>query len=456
MEKDIPVQKNHCYNIEIKDLSHKGQGVGDYQGFTLFVPDAIPGDKVKVKIVKVSKNYAIGKLIKVLAPSANRILEKCPVARNCGGCQIQNMAYEAQLKYKTRLVEQNIERIGGLKGITVHKCIGMKDPWRYRNKVQFPVGIRSGKAIVGFYAAGSHDIIPTESCIIQHQSADEVLKIIKNFIDEYNIEVYDETLGEGLIKHIIIRIGFSTNEIMVILVINGKELPYCDKLVELIKDKLPFVKTIVLNINTEKTNVIMGRENIIVYGKGKISERLGDLEFSISPLSFFQVNSAQAEVLYEKAVQYAELSGDETVFDLYSGTGTISLFMAKKAGKVYGIEVVKDAVMDARENARINNITNAEFVVGAAEDVVPKLYKKGMMADIVVVDPPRKGCAPSLLDTIIKMNPKKVIYISCNPSTLARDICILANGGYQVHKIQPVDLFPHTMHVECVVLMSRL
>ncbi len=235
MEKDIPVQRNYCYTIEIKDLSHKGQGVGDYQGFTLFVPGAVPGDKVKVKIVKVNKNYAFGKLVKVLTPSADRIQEKCPVAQNCGGCQIQHVEYEAQLNYKTGLVEQNVKRIGGLKGITVHKCIGMKDPWRYRNKAQFPVGIRSGKAVAGFYAIGSHDIVPTESCLIQHQSGDEVLITIKNFIDKYNIEVYDETSGEGLIRHIIIRTGFNTNEIMVVLVINGKELPHCDRLIELVK-----------------------------------------------------------------------------------------------------------------------------------------------------------------------------------------------------------------------------
>ena len=461
MEEDIlgriiPVKKDNYYDIEIKDLSHKGQGVGDYEGFTIFVPGVLIGDEVKVKIVRIRRNFALGELVEILKPSQDRIQNKCPVAYNCGGCQIQNLDYEAQLNFKTDLVKQNLKRIGGLEDIIVHKCIGMESPWRYRNKSQLPLGIKSGKKVVGFYATGSHDIVPTESCLIQHESADRVLKVIKKFVDKYDINIYDEKTGKGLLRHIVIRVGFNTDEIMVILVINGRDIPYKNELIEIMRDKLPLVETVVLNINTKKTNRILGQRNTVIYGNGRISERLGDLKFMISPLSFFQINTAQTKILYEKAVEYAGLKGEEVVFDLYSGTGTISLFMAKKARKVYGIEVVRDAIVDAEENARINNIENTEFVLGAAENVVPELYRKGVKADVVVVDPPRKGCALSLLDTIIKMAPKRIIYISCNPSTLARDLHILDEGGFKAQEIQPVDMFPHTAHVECVIKIQRV
>jgi len=455
MNDEIPVVKNGYYTIQIQDLGYKGEGIGRYKGFTVFVRGGIPGDLVEVKIVKINKNFCYGKLIKVITPSADRIRERCPVAGKCGGCQIQNMNYEAQLEFKTRLVKETIERIGKLSGVVIHKCIGMEDPWRYRNKAQFPVGNISGEVAIGFFAPGSHRIIPVDSCLIQHYVTDDILRIIKDFIKKYNIDIYDEATGKGLLRHVVIRTGFNTGETMIVLVINGRNLPHYRRLISMITGEIKTVRSIVLNINRENTNVILGKENITIYGSDRIRDYIGDLQFLISPISFFQVNPIQTQVLYDRAVEYASLTGKETVFDLYSGTGTISLFMAKRARKVYGIEIVEDAAEDARENARINNITNVEFIAGPVEDIIPELHKKGIKADVIVLDPPRKGCDPALLKTVIEMRPARIVYVSCNPATLARDLNILDRGGFQPLEIQPVDMFPHTSHVESVVLLKR-
>lgn len=456
MENNMMVMKNQDYIIEITGQTHEGMGVGKIGGFTVFVEGAIFGEKVKVKIVKVLKNYSYGKLLEILIPSPYRANPPCPVVKRCGGCQLQHMSYEGQLKYKTQLVKDAVERIGGLKDIIVHETIGMKEPWNYRNKAQFPVGMNKNEAHIGFYAGRSHEIIDTKSCLIQDRVNDEVLDIFREFIKSYRISVYNEETGKGLIRHIMTRKGFKTGEIMICIVINGDDLPYADKLVETFRQKIKGLKTIVLNINKKKTNVILGLKNKIIYGEGFIYDFIGSFKFKISPLSFFQVNPVQTEILYKKALEYADLKGEEIVIDAYCGIGTISLFLSQKAKKVYGVEIVGQAIEDARANAKLNKIANVEFILGESETVIPRLYEEGIKADVIVVDPPRKGCDEKLLEVITKMAPERVVYVSCNPSTMARDLKYLTERGYEVKEIQPVDQFPQTVHVECVVLMSRV
>lgn len=455
MEQKTTVKKNRIYIINITGQTHEGLGVGKIEGYTVFVEGAISGEIVRTKIVKVLKNYSYGKLLEVLEPSSYRTEPLCPIVGRCGGCQIQHMNYEGQLDYKTRLVKDAVERIGGLKGITVHPAIGMEAPWYYRNKAQFPVGVKDGKIHIGFYAGRSHEIIDTDACMIQDKINDEVIEVIRDFIDEHKISIYDENTGNGLIRHIMTRKGFKTGEVMVCIVINGDNMPYGIELVESLKQSIKNLKTVILNINKKNTNVILGDKNKVIYGEGYIYDFIGEFKFKISPLSFFQVNPVQTEVLYNKAFEYAGLKGEETVIDAYCGIGTISLFLSEKAKKVYGVEIIGQAIEDARANAKLNGVGNAEFILGESETVIAKLYKEGVKADVVVVDPPRKGCDEKLLEVIVKMAPERVVYVSCNPSTMARDLKYLSERGYAVREIQPVDQFPQTVHVETIIMMTN-
>ena len=448
--------KDREYEVDVVDIGQGGVGIGKHDGFTVFVDGGLISDKLKVKITKSKKNYAVGEIVEIIEKSPFRVERVCSdKLSDCGGCQIQELDYQKQLDIKTNEVKQTISRIGKLNDTLVHPTLGMENPFRYRNKAQFPIQKIDGKTVIGFYKKKSHDVIPTDKCIIQHDVNDKIIKIIKTYIKAYNVSIYDEKTHTGVLRHLVTKVGFETKEVMVVLVANGKKLPYLNELASVLKENVPGFKTLVLNTNREKTNVILGKENKVIYGDGKINDYIGDLVFEISPLSFFQVNPSQTEVLYNKALEYADLKENDTVFDIYCGIGTISLFLAQKAKKVYGVEIVGDAIKDAKINAKLNKLENTEFFVGKAEEVVPKLYKEGKTANVVVVDPPRKGCEESVLDTIVSMEPDKVVYVSCNPSTLARDLAYLDEKGYKCKEIQPVDMFPHTMHVESVALLCR-
>ncbi len=444
------LSKNKEYVVDIVDIGQGGVGIGKYEGFTVFVEGGLIQDKVKVRINKSKKNYAVGDIVKIIEKSPFRVERICSDdLKECGGCQIQELDYNKQLELKTNEVKQVISRIGKLENVEIHETIGMKNPCRYRNKAQFPIQNINGETAIGFYKKKSHNVIPTDMCVIQHDINDKIIKIIKTYIQAYNVSLYNETTHTGVLRHLVTKVGFTTNEVMVVLVANGTNLPHLNELASVLKENIPGFKTLVLNINKAKTNVILGKENKVIYGNGKINDYIGDLVFEISPLSFFQVNPIQTEVLYNKALEYAELKENDTVFDIYCGIGTISLFLAQKATKVYGIEIIEDAIKDAKINAKLNKLDNVEFYVGKAEEVVPKMYSEGKTADVVVVDPPRKGCDEKVLDTIVSMKPDRVVYVSCNPSTLARDLAYLNERGYKCVEIQPVDMFPHTMHVEC-------
>ncbi|GIM31435.1 23S rRNA (uracil(1939)-C(5))-methyltransferase RlmD [Paraclostridium bifermentans] len=448
--------KDREYEVDVVDIGQGGVGIGKHDGFTVFVDGGLISDKLKVKITKSKKNYAVGEIVEIIEKSPFRVERVCSdKLSDCGGCQIQELDYQKQLDIKTNEVKQTISRIGKLNDTLVHPTLGMENPFRYRNKAQFPIQKIDGKTVIGFYKKKSHDVIPTDKCIIQHDVNDKIIKIIKTYIKAYNVSIYDEKTHTGVLRHLVTKVGFETKEVMVVLVANGKKLPYLNELASVLKENVPGFKTLILNTNREKTNVILGKENKVIYGDGKINDYIGDLVFEISPLSFFQVNPSQTEVLYNKALEYADLKENDTVFDIYCGIGTISLFLAQKAKKVYGVEIVGDAIKDAKINAKLNKLENTEFFVGKAEEVVPKLYKEGKTANVVVVDPPRKGCEESVLDTIVSMEPDKVVYVSCNPSTLARDLAYLDERGYKCKEIQPVDMFPHTMHVESVALLCR-
>lgn len=451
------LSKNKEYIVDIVDIGQGGVGIGKYEGFTVFVDGGLVQDKIKVKITKSKKNYAVGDIVEIIEKSPFRVERKCSESlRQCGGCQIQELDYQKQLDVKTNEVKQVISRIGKLDDVVIHDTLGMEHPFRYRNKAQFPIQKKDNMPVIGFYKKKSHDLISTDECIIQHEVNDKIIKIIKTYIRAYNVSIYDEKTHKGLLRHLVTKVGFTTGEVMIVLVANGKKLPYLKELASVLKENIPGFKTLVVNVNTQKTNVILGKENIVAYGDGMIRDYIGELVFEISPLSFFQVNPLQTEVLYNKALEYANLGENDTVFDIYCGIGTISLFLAQKAKKVYGIEIVEDAIKDAKRNAKINNMDNVEFYVGKAEEVVPKMYKEGKRANVVVVDPPRKGCDEKVLDTIVSMDPDRVVYVSCNPSTLARDLAYLNERGYKCHEIQPVDMFPHSVHVENVAWLSRV
>ena len=481
------LKKDDQVTIEIEDIGTDGAGIGKADGYTLFVKDAVIGDIIKAKVIKAKKTYGYARLMEIITPSKDRVEPVCPVARQCGGCQIQQMSYSAQLKYKQKLVRDNLARIGGITDCEVLPVIGMENPFNYRNKAQYPVGRnKDGKVVIGFYAGRTHSIVDYTQCAIGAPENAQILEKIRIFINENNISVYDEQSHKGLIRHILIRTGKHTGQIMVCLIINGKTLPHADKLADCLKD-ISGMSSIMININKERTNVILGSECSVIWGNSYIEDSICGIMFRISPLSFFQVNPVQTEKLYRKALEYAELTGNETVWDLYCGIGTISLLMATKARKVYGVEIVPQAIEDAKNNALRNSLNNVEFFVGKAEEVVPRIYDEDMKKaenepvdskenskensglpdsasdesvmrinpDVVVVDPPRKGCDETLLDTIVKMNPKRIVYVSCDSATLARDLKYLAANGYKIARVQPVDQFAHTVHVETVVLLSH-
>ena len=461
------MKKNDFVTLTIEDIGVGGEGIGKAEGMTFFVKDAVVGDVIEARITKLKKNYGYARLMKIIKPSEKRKEAKCPVARQCGGCQIQEMAYEEQLKFKERKVRNNLERIGGFESILLDAVMepicGMEEPFHYRNKAQYPIGTdRDGNPVAGFYAGRTHQIIPNTVCVLGKEINTEVLNIVLGFMKEFHITAYDEGTGTGLFRHVLIRSVFKTGEIMVCLIVNGTRIPHVEILTERLA-KLPGMTSITMNINCENTNVIMGKEIRLLWGKEYIEDYIGEIKYQISPLSFYQVNPVQTEVLYGLACEYAGLTGQEIVWDLYCGIGTISLFLAQKAKQVYGVEIIPQAIEDARKNAEINGITNAEFYVGKAEEVLPDHYKKyeashlgnGAHADVIVVDPPRKGCDETLLETMVHMKPDRIVYVSCDSATLARDLKYLCENGYELKKVRPADMFPMTVHVETVVKLCR-
>ena len=463
-------KKDDCVTLHIEDIGTGGEGIGKADGFTFFVKDAIVGDVIEAKIMKLKKNYGYARLMKVLTPSKDRVEPKCPVARQCGGCQIQEMRYEAQLAFKQKMVQNNLERIGGLSDFEMYPVIGMETPYAYRNKAQFPVGEdKDGNIVIGFYAGRTHHIVEQTDCCIGAPENGEVLRKVKAYMQKNQIRPYNEEHHSGIVRHILIRTGYHTKEIMVCLIVNAAKascLKNAEQLTESLRE-MEGMTSVMVNFNTEKTNVILGKKSEVLWGQPYIEDFIGDVKYQISPQSFFQVNPMQTEKLYAKALEYAGLTGNETVWDLYCGIGTISLFLAKNARKVYGVEIVPQAIEDARNNAKRNGIDNAEFFVGKAEEVVPAFYEKALKQaqdseagksirpDVVVVDPPRKGCEEVLLETIVKMQPQRIVYVSCDSATLARDLKFLSANGYAVKKVQPVDQFGHSVHIETVVLLSH-
>ena len=461
------MNKNDIVTVEITDIGVSGEGIGHVDGYTLFIKDAVIGDVVEAKVMKAKKNYGYARLMKVLTPSEYRVEPKCVFARRCGGCQIQEMSYDRQLVFKDQKIRGNLERIGGFTkdqiDTVMQPVVGMEHPFGYRNKAQFPFGTdKEGNPITGFYAGRTHDIIANTDCALGVEQNKEILEIILQYMRENKIKSYDEKTGKGLIRHALIRYGFKTKEIMVCLVVNGKKLPKAERLIEKLI-QIEGMTSITISPNTRRDNVIMGDSYEILWGQGYITDYIGNVKYQISPLSFYQVNPVQTEKLYGLALEYADLKGDETVWDLYCGIGTISLFLAQKAKQVYGVEIVPQAIDDAKENAKINAIDNAEFFVGKAEEVLPEYYAEyerehngeTAHADVIVVDPPRKGCDETLLETIVKMQPEKVVYVSCDSATLARDLKYLCANGYEIRMCRGVDQFPQSVHVETVVLLSH-
>ncbi len=498
-------KKNDELVLDIEDLGTEGEGIGKIQGYTLFVKDALVGDKVRVKIMKTKKSYAYAKLLEIIEPSEWRTEPACPVARQCGGCQLQHCTYEKQLEWKRKKINDCLKRIGGFENIEAEPVIGMEEPYYYRNKAQFPIGYsKDGSIITGFYAGRTHTIIPFKQCLLQNQCNSSILDIITRFMEENNISAYNEAAHRGIVRHIITRIAQTTGEVMVCLVINADRLPAAGKLVQmllgcditeyketrevkevkeingdrengeikdtgkikdlkgiygkwLVNSEKPFIKSICINVNKDKTNVILGEKTKVIYGTPYITDYIGNVQYHISPVSFYQVNHSQTEKLYNKVMEFADLKGNEVVWDLYCGIGTISLFLAQKAARVCGVEIVPQAVEDARENAILNNLDNVEFFSGAAEEVVPLQYEKSagkLKADIVTLDPPRKGCDEKLLQIVAEMQPSRIVYVSCDPATLARDLKYLCGKGYKVEKVQPVDMFCQSYHVETVVKLT--
>ncbi|HSH36773.1 MAG TPA: 23S rRNA (uracil(1939)-C(5))-methyltransferase RlmD, partial [Schnuerera sp.] len=445
--------------LNIIDINNEGMGVGRHEGFTFFVEGGILGDKVFFEIVELKKRYGMGKTLEILEKSPYRIESKCKFFPQCDGCQLQNLDYKKQLELKRNMVENNLKRIGKIKNIYVKDTIGMEYPFRYRNKAEFKVGKNYR---IGYYKRGTHDIVPVGKSIIQNEIVDDILILIKEYMEKFKVEGYDRKSKKGIIKNLLIRTT-KDNKAMVVIVTKSENLPYKNELIEMLTfpDKRVstiFSDTIVSiyqNVKKNDTSVILGAKDIKLYGEDRILDYIGEYKFLISPKSFFQVNSVQTEVLYNKVVEYLSLNGNETVADLYCGIGTIALYISRYAKKVYGVEIVKDAIEDAKENVRLNNVDNVEFIIGKSEEVLPKLNKKGIKLDAIVLDPPRKGLDKELIDSIIDANPEKIVYVSCNPSTLARDLGYLVKKGYKVLEAQPVDMFPHTMHVECIALLQR-
>ena len=455
MSRTVPVNKNDYIDVIFEDITHDGAGVTKVEGYPLFIPNGLPGEKAKIKVIKTGKGYGIGRLIELYEKSPYRVEIPSDEKHKYGGCQLEHISYEGQLKYKENQVRQVLTRIGKLEDVVVHPILGMEEPFHYRNKAQVPVGEKDGKLIAGFFKPRSHEIVDTNESLIQLPQVNEAVQVVKEICSELGIPAYQEESHKGVLRHIMARYGKQTEELMVVIITRTTDLPQKNRLVEEMVARLPKLKSIVHNVNSKRTNVIMGEKTSVLWGNEVIYDYIGDVKFAISALSFYQVNPVQTKVLYDKALEYANLSGEENVIDAYCGIGTISLFLAQKAKKVFGVEVVPEAIEDAERNAELNEIKNAEFAAGEAEVVIPKWYKEGNTADVLVVDPPRKGCDEALLQTIIEMKPKKVVYVSCNPGTLARDLRILEDGGYRTVEVQPVDMFPMTTHVECCAWLER-
>ena len=451
----LPVKKNDEITLICEDLTHEGNGVCKIDGYPLFVPGILPEEEAVIRVVKTNKRFGFGKLIELLNESPNRVEPPCPVYYKCGGCQTQHMSAELQSKMKQTQIEHLLQKTAQLPDVKVNPVIVMDEPWHYRNKIQMPVGEKNGEIITGFYQPRSHRIIDDmDTCMIQHEIGNEILAEIRILANEFGISAYDERKHQGVLRHIIIRTGYQTDEVMVTFVTNTKDLPHSKKLIERLTEKFPQITSIMHNVNPKQTNVIVGSKMNILYGNKYLYDKIGDLTFGISAASFYQVNPEQTKKLYDIALEYADIDENDTVIDAYCGIGTISLFLAQQAKSVYGIEIVKDAVDDANMNAKLNNLTNAEFHLGAAEELMVDWKANGFNPDVIVVDPPRKGCDRALLDAMMEMNPKKIVYVSCNPATLARDLKVLSDQ-YEVSKVQPVDLFPQTHHIECVIGMQR-
>ena len=460
------MKKNDVVEVKIEDIGTSGEGIGRYEGMTLFIKDALVGDTVKAGIMKLKKTYGYARLIEIIEPSPDRVTPKCELSRKCGGCQIQALSYERQLTFKEHKIKNNLMRIGGFTeeqiDAVMQPVIGMENPYHYRNKAQFPIGTdKEGNPVAGFYAGRTHSIIPVTNCYLGVDVNEQILQIVLAFLRKYQIPAYDEQTGSGIVRHVLTRYGFTTKELMVCIVINADTLPHAEELIAELT-KLEGMTSISVNVNKKQTNVILGDTVKTLWGKSYITDYIGDVQYQISPLSFYQVNPVQTKKLYQTASDYAGLTGEETVWDLYCGIGTISLFLAKQAKKVYGVEIVPQAVADAKNNAKINGITNAEFFAGKAEEVYPdvvrQMKERGQQAyaDVIVVDPPRKGCEESLLAAMVQMQPERIVYVSCDSATLARDLKYLCANGYELEKVQGVDQFCHTVHVETVCLMSRV
>ncbi len=452
---DIPVKRNDKIELVITGLGSSGEGVGKYEGFTVFVPGALPGEKVGVCVNVVKRHYAIAVLKEVIQPSEERREPLCPLYERCGGCQLQHLSYAGQLEIKRQQVQAALERIGHLE-VQALPVLGCAKPWNYRNKMQFPVSLSAeGKLDIGCYALSTHSVIDTPDCLIQKEANNNVLAAVRAWMEKYQISAYDEKTGKGVVRHVMSRVGVHSGEIMAVLVVSVYDLPKRQELCAMLREAVPGLVSIVQNINKKPTNIIMGLKNKVLWGRSTIKDSLGNLSFNISPLSFFQVNSEQAEVLYAKALEFADLKGKENVVDVYCGTGTISLYLAQKAAKVYGIEIVPPAIEDAKRNALENGLKNAEFICGDAAVELPKLLESGVRPQVVLVDPPRAGCEQKVLDAIAGVQPERIVYVSCNPASLARDLAYLEDRGYKTVQAQPVDMFPQTHHVETIVLLQR-
>lgn len=450
-----PVKKGERVIVSIAGMGHSGEGVGRIHDFTVFVPGALTGETVEVMITEVKRTYARGKILRVISASDARVQPVCAVYDQCGGCQLQHLDYADQLQAKRQQVIDAVTRIGKLPGIVVHPTQGTNSPWNYRNKMQSPVGLSGREIAVGCFALGTHDIIDSPSCHIQHQTNNAIAETVKQLLIEFGISVYNEKLHQGTVRHILGRVGTATGEVMVVLVTATRELPHAEQIIDRLRQSIPGLVSVIHNVNDRQTNIILGEYTKTLWGKDTILDRLDDLSFRISAKSFFQVNTEQAATLYRQAQQYAGLSGVETVLDVYCGTGTIALFLARHCQKVIGIEIVAPAIVDAKQNADLNGITNAEFICGDAVEMLPKLVANGVQADVVVLDPPRAGCERKVLEVIAALQPKRIVYVSCNPASLARDLAIFKEHGYLTKEIQPVDMFPQTYHVECVALIER-
>ena len=448
------IQKNSCHIVRIDNVSEKAQGQCRIDGFPVVVDGALAGEELEIKIIKIAKNFAVGKLLQVLKPSDTRTHPFCPVFKRCGGCSLQHMRYESQLDFKTARIREHVEK-AGLGETIIHSTLGMETPFHYRNKAQYPVGLREGVPQLGFYASHSHEIVEHEECRIHPPIVDKIVSFLRAFLLKNDVSIYDERIHSGLLRHVLIRVGQDNEEVMLVLVVNGSEFPAWDKLVIQLSSEVPEVKTLVLNENTAPHNVILGKRNRTLYGEDCIRDRLGDYKFEISVSSFYQINSRQTEVLYDKVLEYAALTGQDTAFDLYCGVGTITVFLAQHARKVYGVEVNQGAAHNARRNAELNGLNNMTVMQEEVDTAIMELSSRGEKADVIVVDPPRKGCSENLLETIASMEAKRIVYVSCNPASLARDLSFLAQRGFTTREIQPVDMFPHTLQVECVACIER-